>query len=624
MADLPGVLGDEKRIGLSGMSRDGGQDPPALRYGDLQIHLVGFALEVFPSGIPQILGNLRQRVAHRLRILGILRRLGRADERLRHLAARGLARSNCRALAGHDFQRESNQRHEEQCQQRGNGLVPLHQELDLPERAGVFRLRRVAALVGLDVLRQFLHPPVAFLGKPRHRLLRHRLQGLGNLTPHRRRFARLALRPAPARGRHRRDLAALHLRQNLRHRLAIHRRPEREQRIQDAAQRVDIAPLVEEVHLPHRLLRRHVIRRAHHIPIQRPAKIPALLRRRLPLRFPLSGFRQRISQKLRQAPIHHQNLAILADHDVFRLQVPVQDFLAVREGHRVAHLAENREQVRQRKLLRRLRIPLAQGLQHRLQRAALHQLHRVVGPAFVVHADGMDRHDVRMRQPRQNLGLARKPRVHARIVADLDRHLPLELEILPHMDAAHPPARDFISQPKTSLQRSKPLAARSAKVRPARLARPHNRGIGVHRSRLSRPRHGDRFIRIEALRRRLPRERDGFIRILRLHLLVPKKHHHTGKLHRGWQLHLHALGDLVAIHRDPLHERLHLHLPPHNRQRQVPRRHRRQVDPQIRRRIPADHIIPIQQLKLMNRPSLEMQCQKSAVHQSNVPPNPHG
>ncbi|HKA06035.1 MAG TPA: hypothetical protein VKD71_02175, partial [Gemmataceae bacterium] len=47
---------------------------------------------------------------------------------------------------------------------------------------------------------------------------------------------------------------------------------------------------------------------------------------------------------LRKSPVHHLHFAEGTDHDVGRLQVPVQHAAVVGGGHRLAHLLERRDQ----------------------------------------------------------------------------------------------------------------------------------------------------------------------------------------------------------------------------------------------------------------------------------------
>jgi hypothetical protein len=79
-----------------------------------------------------------------------------------------------------------------------------------------------------------------------------------------------------------------------------------------------------------------------------------------------------------------------SDHDVFRLEIAVNDSLAVGEGHRLAHLAED---------LHQLHPPPCGGrllAEQRRQGLSLDQLHGVVRPAVGEPAHAVDRHDERM------------------------------------------------------------------------------------------------------------------------------------------------------------------------------------------------------------------------------------
>ena len=56
----------------------------------------------------------------------------------------------------------------------------------------------------------------------------------------------------------------------------------------------------------------------------------------------------RLTDRLGQAPVHHQGLAVLAQHDVARLQVAVQHPAAVGVRDRVADVEEAAQQLPQR------------------------------------------------------------------------------------------------------------------------------------------------------------------------------------------------------------------------------------------------------------------------------------
>gem|GEM_PF-4482665 len=73
-----------------------------------------------------------------------------------------------------------------------------------------------------------------------------------------------------------------------------------------------------------------------------------------------SSFVIAAAKQLGNAPVHDQDLTELADHDVLRLQVAVDDVAGVREGQRVADFAKDGEQTIQRVVLQRVLLLLAQ------------------------------------------------------------------------------------------------------------------------------------------------------------------------------------------------------------------------------------------------------------------------
>ena len=152
-------------------------------------------------------------------------------------------------------------------------------------------------------------------------------------------------------------------------------------------------------------------------------------------------------EEFREPPVHHEHFAELAHHDVLRLQVAVNHAARVRKRHGIAHLAEHPEQPPDAVLLRRVRHAVADVLEDGLQRAALHELHRVKRAALVVRTEVVDRHDVRMRQLREHGGLAheapafllrgRRPELH-----HLERDGAGELRVVHLHHMAHAPAPD--------------------------------------------------------------------------------------------------------------------------------------------------------------------------------------
>ena len=107
------------------------------------------------------------------------------------------------------------------------------------------------------------------------------------------------------------------------------RRRAREHVVEHRAERVDVGALVDR--LAARLLRRHVRRRADHRAGERSR--PSTRRRRgtAPSTSPAS----RRAQILREPPVDHDGLAELADEHVRRLEIAVDDALAVRVRERV-------------------------------------------------------------------------------------------------------------------------------------------------------------------------------------------------------------------------------------------------------------------------------------------------
>ena len=160
-------------------------------------------------------------------------------------------------------------------------------------------------------------------GFERHRLEADRLQ---------RRVDRRVKRS----GRH--EVAPLHLAEHLADIITLERRPAGEQAVERRAQAVDVRPRAQPVQFAARLLRAHVGRRAQRAARKRLGR-PA---RRGRDERPLAALLARLdpAQRLGQAPVHHQRLAVLADDDVARLDVPVQDAAAVGVVDGVADVGE--------------------------------------------------------------------------------------------------------------------------------------------------------------------------------------------------------------------------------------------------------------------------------------------
>ena len=76
---------------------------------------------------------------------------------------------------------------------------------------------------------------------------------------------------------------------------------------------------------------------------------------------------------LRDAPVHHVDLAEAADHDVLRLQVAMHDAVRVREGDGIQDASEDRQPIGER-----------QAIANQIVEAPpLHQLHHVERAAVI-------------------------------------------------------------------------------------------------------------------------------------------------------------------------------------------------------------------------------------------------
>ncbi len=197
--------------------------------------------------------------------------------------------------------------------------------------------------------------------------------------------------------------------------------------MQDRSERVDIGAGVEPVDLTARLLGRHVGRGADQRALRRLVAVagPAGQGRRFGIRF---------RDPLGHAPVHHQRLAERADHDVCRLEIPVDEPLRVGERHGSAHLLEEPQKGGSRKT------PFAPFV----QTLPAHQFHRVEDPAVRQPADVVHRHDVRMLEPRQVSRLLHQPgREHTGRVGQtqhLEGELPVEVRVAHEVDGSHSPA----------------------------------------------------------------------------------------------------------------------------------------------------------------------------------------
>ncbi len=285
------------------------------------------------------------------------------------------------------------------------------------------------------------HPALDVLGQrpgrgvPRPRLRRHR--------PEADRLQRRVDRRVDQAGP--REFAPLYLAQDLADVVSLDRWPAGQQAVERGAQAVDVRPRAEVLQVAARLLGAHVGRRAQGAAGQglRAAAGGAGHER------PLARAGLGLAGGLGQAPVDDQRLAVLADDDVARLQVAVQDAPAVGVVDRVADVQEAAEELAQFQRAP-AGIPLqrlvgVEAIDRFLEAAAADEPHRVVRPAVVVGPEAVDRDNARMLQAAGDLGLEHEPRAAGRVVGVLvedllQRDLAVQLAVERHEHGAEAPA----------------------------------------------------------------------------------------------------------------------------------------------------------------------------------------
>ena len=143
-------------------------------------------------------------------------------------------------------------------------------------------------------------------------------------------------------------------------------------------------------------------------------------------------------QHLGQAPVHHEDLAKAADHDIRGLQVAVDDTPDVSVGHRQADLLEDAQEPRL--LLSRARAVRQQNSQG----AALDQLHGEIRPLIGEGAELVDRDHSGVLQLAGDLGLLDEPADQVGpllmlLEQDLDGQVATEVAVAPLMITPMPP-----------------------------------------------------------------------------------------------------------------------------------------------------------------------------------------
>ncbi len=259
-----------------------------------------------------------------------------------------------------------------------------------------------------------------------------------------------ARKARPAGGVPRRlDATGAHVIEHLLHAFTAHRWAEGEQGVKNRAESIDVAARIDGFVRPTRLLWRHEMRGADER-VGRCHRGVFLLPHRAhdsaldPVRVH-RALRSFFVDDFGEPPIHHQHFAKVADHDVRRLQVAVDDALRVRESNGVADFLEERQQPCQWEALERGGIAERQLFQHVVQGGAFHELHRVENLVAFIHPELMHRDDVRMLELRGDLCLFDEAQqIGFRLAGELHFHgdRALRGEVAGAEDHAHATLRD--------------------------------------------------------------------------------------------------------------------------------------------------------------------------------------
>ncbi|XXS73118.1 hypothetical protein WMF43_06435 [Sorangium sp. So ce131] len=190
------------------------------------------------------------------------------------------------------------------------------------------------------------------------------------------------------------------------------------------------------------LLRRHVRRRSQHV------AMPGELR----VRFVRQGLRRPLVPHVArthapaEAPVHHQRLAQLADHEVVGLEITVDDAAAVRVGHRLADAREGVDEAAEGPARGRLPEALwprsgVDFVDDVAERAAADLAHREPEATVLEPAAVVDRDDAGVLEAPRELGLGEEAHLDLLGVGDvgaeqLHRHDAIELEVVDASDLA--------------------------------------------------------------------------------------------------------------------------------------------------------------------------------------------
>ncbi len=204
------------------------------------------------------------------------------------------------------------------------------------------------------------------------------------------------------------------------------------------------------------LLGRHVSGRAEHLLLAAPRARTCVAR--------VDAF----GLELRASPVEHEHLAVLAEHDVGRLEVAMDDAVLVRELDGLTHLDERVEEAVERETRRHRRVARAELGEHVPERPAADALHREVGPAVGL-AHLVHRHDGRVLEPGLDATLvheALRRAADARGAEDLDGDVSPDPRVAVEPDLRRAAASDGLLQLVALLERRRlqPLQGRRAEL----------------------------------------------------------------------------------------------------------------------------------------------------------------
>ena len=303
----------------------------------------------------------------------------------------------------------------------------LHGAVDQIWRVGA---HRVAVQIIVDVFEELADALVAFAAVSGHRLERDLLDLARDRLPRKRRAPRRNRRGSGD------QLPQLLLPEIGR----IRRRPPRQYGVEDPPQTVYVGEFVRFAPRARQQLRRHERGGA----AQRPRAVARGLAAQL---HPGESEVGAVFAVLRHAPVHDQHFAVVADHQVRRLEIAVDDSAVVRESHAVARRDEDLQQPPERITLFHRLVAVRQLGDDPPQRLAVYALHREVHPRALEDSDAVHRHDVGMADLRGGARLPDEgadPLGHPAVggAEHLDRDFAHQPRLAPGKDRAHPAEAD--------------------------------------------------------------------------------------------------------------------------------------------------------------------------------------